>query len=170
MTRKLYIDVDTQLDFVSPAGALYVPGAERILDRIGALNREAIAGGHALIATMDAHTENDPEFAVWPHHCVKGTLGQRKAEATVVAGAQILEKVNVNCFTNPALEAMLAATGAREAIVYGVVTEICVFHAAMGLLERGWGVSVVTSAVRELDIQKRDAFYNDLQSRGGRLL
>jgi nicotinamidase/pyrazinamidase len=167
--KKLYFDVDTQLDFVSPAGALYVPGAEKILDRIGALNREAIAGGHPLIATMDAHTENDPEFQTWPHHCVKGTLGQRKAEATIVAGAQILEKVNVNCFTNPALEAMLAATATKEAIVYGVVTEICVFHAAMGLLQRGWSVSVPENAVMHLDAAKRDAFFTELRSRGGRI-
>jgi nicotinamidase/pyrazinamidase len=167
--KKLYLDVDTQLDFVSPAGALYVPGAEKILHRIGALNREAIAGGHALIATMDAHTENDPEFQIYPHHCVKGTLGQRKAEATIVAGAQILEKVNVNCFTNPALEAMLGATGSKEAIVYGVVTEICVFHAAMGLIDRGWAVSVLTDAVMHLNSEKRDAFFADFRARGGRL-
>jgi len=164
------MDIDTQLDFVSPAGALYVPGAEKLLHRVGQLNREAIAGGHTLIATMDAHTENDLEFETWPHHCIAGTLGQRKAEATIVAGAQILEKVHVNCFTNPALEEMLAATNGREAIVYGVVTEICVFYAAMGLLKRGWQVSVVGDAVKALDLTKRDSFFFELRRRGGRIL
>ena len=27
---KLYFDIDTQIDFLFPAGALYVPGAERL--------------------------------------------------------------------------------------------------------------------------------------------
>ena len=33
---------------------------------------------------MDAHAENDPEFAIWPPHCVAGTHGQHKAEATLL--------------------------------------------------------------------------------------
>ena len=36
-----FFDVDTQLDFVLPAGALYVPGAESILPAVVRLNRWA---------------------------------------------------------------------------------------------------------------------------------
>ena len=35
---KLYFDIDTQIDFMFPAGALYVPGAEKLLPRIAQLN------------------------------------------------------------------------------------------------------------------------------------
>ena len=35
----VYMDVDTQLDFLCPAGALYVPGAETIVETVAALNR-----------------------------------------------------------------------------------------------------------------------------------
>ena len=77
----VFIDVDSQLDFLYPAGALYVPGAERIVPAIARLNRYAAANGIPVISTTDAHTENDPEFKTWPHHCVAGTTGQRKAEA-----------------------------------------------------------------------------------------
>ena len=62
--ETVFFDVDTQLDFMYPAGALYVPGAETIVEQIAALNRFAGAQGIPLVSTMDAHTENDPEFRV----------------------------------------------------------------------------------------------------------
>ena len=39
--KTAFFDVDTQIDFLYPAGALYVPGAERIVPAIAALNRYA---------------------------------------------------------------------------------------------------------------------------------
>ena len=69
---KAFFDIDTQIDFVYPAGALYVPGAEGILPIVRELNRRA----PVLISTMDAHTEDDPEFKIYPPHCVVGTSGQ----------------------------------------------------------------------------------------------
>ena len=75
----LFIDVDTQLDFLYPAGALYVPGAERLIPALGHLTRYAAGHRIPLVSTVDAHTENDPEFQSWPKHCVAGAAGQHKA-------------------------------------------------------------------------------------------
>ena len=61
-----------------------MPGAERIVPAIARLNRFAAAHGIPVVSTTDAHAEDDPEFAAWPPHCVAGTLGQRKAEATLL--------------------------------------------------------------------------------------
>jgi len=69
----VFFDVDTQLDFLLPAGALYAPGAERIIPTIARLNRWAGEHSIAVVSTMDAHAENDPEFARWRPHCVVGT-------------------------------------------------------------------------------------------------
>src|SRR5260370_15357156 len=79
-----FFDIDSQLDFLYPAGALYVPKAERIVPAIARLNRYAAQHGIPVVSTTDAHTEDDPEFKIWPHHCVAGTHGQRKAEATLL--------------------------------------------------------------------------------------
>jgi nicotinamidase/pyrazinamidase len=166
---KLYVDVDTQMDFVFPAGALYVPGAEAILARVGELNREAVSSGAKLVTTMDAHTEDDLEFQTWPHHCVKGTLGARKPDVTLTAGANILEKRHVNCFTNPVLEQWLREWRIQEAVVYGVVSEICVQNAAIGLFERGVKVTLETSAMKELNAKSRDLFFEEVRARGGTL-
>ena len=44
--KTVFFDVDTQLDFLYPAGALYVPGAERIVPAIARLNRFAARARH----------------------------------------------------------------------------------------------------------------------------
>ena len=65
--KTVFIDVDTQLDFLYPAGALYVPGAERICPRSRTSTATPRAHGIPVVSTTDAHTENDPEFQSWPH-------------------------------------------------------------------------------------------------------
>src|SRR6267378_8323038 len=78
--KTVYFDIDTQIDFVYPAGALYAPGAERVVPAIAELNRRA----PLVISTMDAHSEDDPEFQIYPHHCVLGTAGQQKPSVTLL--------------------------------------------------------------------------------------
>src|ERR1041385_5470124 len=129
-----FFDIDTQIHFCFPAGALYAYGAERILPNVAALNRYAAANGIPVISTMDAHTEDDPEFGQWPHHCVAGTHGQQKAASTLlekrvvvtntraafeIGGAQqvLLEKQTVNCFDCLNLAALLDRLGAERYVV-----------------------------------------------------
>lgn len=152
--KTVFVDVDTQIDFLYPAGALYVPGAERLLPALETLTRYAGARGIPLLSTVDAHAENDPEFRDWPPHCVAGTAGQQKPQQTLldkrvrvpnvaaeysVDGARqiILETAAIDCFTNPNLPGLLAHLDAERYVVYGVVTEYCVRCAAMGLLATG---------------------------------
>jgi nicotinamidase/pyrazinamidase len=163
-----FVDVDTQLDFLYPAGALYVPGAERIVPAVARLNRYAAAQGIPVISTTDAHTEDDPEFHTWPHHCVAGTWGQRKAEATLLAkrvvvpnrpcdlafggaGQIVVEKQTVDAFQAPNMGRAIERLAADRFVVYGVVTEICVLYAVRGLLKLGKAVTVVTDAVETLN-------------------
>src|ERR1017187_8037572 len=81
---KAFLDIDTQLDFMVPAGALYVPGAELILPKVAELNRSAAANGIPVISTTCAHTEDAAEFKQWPPHCVAGTFGQQKPAVTLL--------------------------------------------------------------------------------------
>ena len=164
--KTVFFDVDTQIDFLYPSGALYVPGAERLIPAIAKLNRSA----PALISTVDAHSEDDPEFKMYPPHCVAGTLGQRKPSDTLVPGQRLLEKQSTNCFTAPGLPGLLAEFGAERYVVYGVVTEICVMHAALGLLKTGKRVEIVSNAVRALNEAAARAFFGDFQASGGYLI
>ena len=182
--KTVFFDVDTQLDFLCPSGALYVPGAKLVVPRIAQLNRHAAGNGIPVISTVDAHAEDDVEFKSWPHHCVAGTLGQRKAETTLlegrvvvpnrtgaidIAGARqiVLEKQTVNAFETVTLAAVLDELRADRFVVYGVVTEICVLWAVRGLLKAGKHVTVVADAIQELDGAAREQAFDEIRSGGG---
>src|SRR5690242_13030008 len=82
--NTVFIDVDTQLDFLCPAGALSAPGAEKIAPTLAALTRYAAAHDIKIVSTVDAHAENDPEFKIWKPHCVAGTAGQQKISSSLL--------------------------------------------------------------------------------------
>ena len=168
--NTVFFDVDTQLDFLYPAGALYVPGAETLLPALTRLTDFAASHALPIISTMDAHSADDPEFKAWPHHCVAGALGQRKPQATLLGtrGHQyFIEKQHVNCFTSAALMPLLAQLQADHYVVYGVVTEICVRHALRGLLATGKRVTVLADAIKELDPAAAQATLDELVAAGG---
>jgi len=165
--NAVFIDVDTQLDFLYPAGALYVPGAELLIPTLAHLTRYAAAHSVPLVSTVDAHAENDPEFRTWPKHCVAGSTGQHKSEATLLAGRltvpnraghiaiegapqMIVEKQTVDAFQTHTFARVVQALDPERIVVYGVVTEICVLFAVRGLLRFGKPITVVTDAMREL--------------------
>jgi nicotinamidase-related amidase len=118
---------------------------------------------------MDAHSEDDPEFQIYPHHCVVGTTGQHKPAITLRDGQVIVEKQKLDCFSSPHLEPLLAQLNANRYVVYGVVTEICVRYAAFGLLKTGKLVEVVTDAVKALDEQAANEMFREFTAAGGRL-
>jgi nicotinamidase/pyrazinamidase len=158
--KIVFLDVDTQIDFLYPAGALYVPGAERIVPAVARLNRYASENGIPLYSTVDAHAENDPEFAVWPPHCVAGTTGQAKP-ASLMTGQTVIEKQTVNTYE------VLGGLEGDRFVVYGVVAEICVKHAAMGLLGAGKRVEIVIDAIKELTSDARAAMLAAFTAAGG---
>ena len=180
----VFVDVDTQLDFLYPAGALYVPGAELIVPAVERLNRYAAAHGIPVLSTADAHAEDDPEFAQWPPHCIAGAAGQHKAAATLLdqrvvvpnrdcgfalEGAQqiIVEKQSVDVFQARNLARVLEALNADRFVVYGVVTEICVASAARGLLAMKKAVVVVAGAIKELRSEEAARTFDEIRSLGG---
>ena len=184
--KTVYFDIDTQIDFMYPSGALYVPGAENIVATIARLNHHAAANGIVVVSDMCAHSENDPEFRDWPPHCVVGTTGQLKPQSTMLAkraivpncpadidveGAEqiILEKQELNLLTNPNFKRLLELLRADEYVVYGVVTEYCVSYASLGLLDTGRPVTLLTDAIRSLREEDAARTIQAFTTRGGRL-
>jgi nicotinamidase/pyrazinamidase len=181
-------DVDTQNDFLLPVGALYVPGAEKLIRTFERIYELARQRSIPVIATADAHTERDPEFAVWPPHCVAGTLGQAKIPGTLLAGGAtvrnganpaafpgapqiVVEKQTVDMFQTATLRRVLTAQPAERYVVFGVVTEICVWYAVRGLREMGQTVDVVTDAVASLDPNgKGRAALDEMAALGARFI
>ncbi len=135
---------------------------------------------------MGRHEENDPEFKHGPRHCIAGTAGQIKPQSTLrakriviptaptdlaIEGAEqiILEKQQLNLFTNPNLPRLLELLEADEYVVYGVVTEYCVQHAALGLLGTGKPVTLITDAIQSLSQEASERMFQAFAAGGGKL-
>jgi nicotinamidase/pyrazinamidase len=182
--KTVFFDIDTQIDFVFPAGALYAPGAEKIIPTVAKLNHHAAKHRIPLVSTMDAHSENDPEFRDWPHHCVVDTMGQQKPAATLLeqriilpnsprtvelSDQILLEKQTFSALSNCNFAHLLELLGADRYVVYGVVTEVCVKFAAFGLLGTGKRVEIVTDAICALDEKKGAEVLAEFTAAGGHL-
>lgn len=183
--------VDMQRDFMLPGGALYVPGAERLIPNIKKLVALARQGKAPLISSACQHTADDPEFKTFPPHCVRGTRGAELIPEAQVDGLLrvpndsgfalpkdvlqcpqvLLEKQVLDVFQNPHAAEIVELHGWDAAFfVFGVVTEYCVRLAAKGLLERGRRVAVVSDAVETLKTDQGAQTTAELCARGARLI
>jgi nicotinamidase/pyrazinamidase len=195
VAKIIFWEVDTQVDFMSPEGKLYVPGSEKIIPNIKRLVNEARDERVFLISSGDAHSPDDPEFSRFPPHCVKGTPGAQiipeglsKNHLTIPNDSSfalprdllnyrqiVLEKQTLDVFDNPKTAEVIArlndALGAGiEYVVFGVVTEYCVRCAAKGLLDRGCNVAIVVDAIETLKPEEGCATLDELKALGARLV
>ena len=187
--QVVFFDIDTQVDFMRPDGKLYVPGAEQIVPNLAKLMSFARERGAPVISSADAHTPDDPEFAIWPPHCVIGTPGQRRiaetqfADAVVVPSQPgafvppaewprqiIIEKPTYDTAANPNFDAILRALGPRRAVVFGVATEYCVRADVLALRERGFPVDLVVDAIKPITEAGGRKAIEEMKATGVRLV
>jgi nicotinamidase/pyrazinamidase len=187
----IFWQVDAQEDFMKPGGKLYVPGAEKLLPNLRRLTDAARSGRVFLVSHGCIHELNDPEFAQFPPHCIRGSAGSKLvpealAEKFITIANEstaklpddlsqhqqiILEKQTLDIFQIHHAESLLARLPRdAEFIVFGVVTEYCVRFAAKGLLERGRRVSVVRDAIETLNPQESKRTLDELTAAGARLI
>jgi nicotinamidase/pyrazinamidase len=188
--ESIFWEVDVQYDFMLPGGKLYVPGAEKLLPNICRLTDAARQGEVFLVSHGCFHAPDDPEFKIFPPHCVKGTTGADlvpEALAETVARVPndaaaklpedlskyqqiLLEKQTLNIFESRHADALVQRLGSQaEFVVFGVVTEYCVSFAVKGLLERGRRVAVVQDAVETLKLDDGQKTIAELEQLGARL-
>ena len=187
----IFWEVDVQRDFMLPGGKLYVPGAEKLLPNIKRLTDAARQGKTFLVSHGDFHTPNDPEFKIFPPHCVKGTSGSdlvpeaitdkvlqvpNEPDATLpddlsVYQQILLEKQTLSIFESRHADRLVEKLGNHaEFVVFGVVTEYCVSFAVKGLLERGRRVAVVQDAIETLKKEDGEKSVAEFQQMGARLI
>ena len=189
--KVVFWEVDTQADFMLPGGKLYVPGAERLLPNIRRLTDAARQGRVLLVSHGCYHTKDDPEFQIFPPHCIKGTAGsayvpEALAEKVVTVPndpaatlprdlseyQQVhLEKQTLDIFESRHAAELVKRFGEdAEFVVFGVVTEYCVRLAAKGLLERGHRVSIVKDAIETLKAEEGQRTVAELKSLGAKFI
>ncbi len=165
----IFVDVDTQHDFMDPTGRLFVPGADQIVPNLKRLIHTARARHIPVFSTADNHAPDDPEFREFPPHCVRGTAGQRKLRETLLDHRIVVEphdtfpdpaslpalhdqiifhKAAIDVFHNANLGRLVDAIEVGRYVVFGVATDYCIRTAALGLLHRNCLVTIVSDAVR----------------------
>ena len=185
--KAVFIDIDTQFDFMNPNGNLYVKNAEKIVPNIKKLIDFALKNKIPILASVDAHKENDPEFENFPPHCVKGTSGYEKIPETRVSNCEIvenkpqevevspekeiiIEKQVFSLFDNVNFDRILKKLGRSIAVIFGVATEYCVRASALGFLERGYEVFIVTDAIKEISEEEGKKALEELKNKGAKLI
>lgn len=147
------IVVDMLRGFLEEGSPLYCGACARaIIPRVVALLTEETAKGSAVFFVADHHTPDDPEFKVFPPHCVTGT-----AEAELIpelhkfAEGTIIPKRRYSGFFDTNLESILRQLGPEKLIICGVCTDICVLHTVADARNRDYCVEVPINCVASFD-------------------
>ncbi len=186
-TKTVFIDVNTQRDFLDADGALYIAGADEIIANLAALFEYARDQSIPVISSVDVHAPDDPEFVGSTPHCVKDTPGCEKIDCTLLAtalnvadgedvadlrlllierGQIVIEKPVLDMFHAPPATTLIAQLDSDCFVVFGVATDFGIRDAVEGLLARGGNVVLVIDAIRAVDPAKGSQLIADWTTRG----
>ena len=183
--KTVFVDIDTQFDFMNPNGALYVPDAENIIDNIKRLFDYAKEHKIKILSSTDAHQVDDPEFKLFPPHCVKDTPGNQKIEASTCKDNIIIENIEqditesmldheqiivesqtFDIFESINTDEIVKKLDAHNYVVFGVATDYCVKEAVLGLLKYGYNVSLVTDATKAITKEGKEEALKEMKDAG----
>ena len=76
----------------------------------------------------------------------------------------------INAWDNEEFVAAVKATGRKQLIIAGIVTEVCVAFPALSALEEGYEVFVVTDASGSLNTTSREAAWTRMTNAGAQMM
>ena len=183
--ETVFVDIDTQFDFMNPNGALYVPDAENIIDNIKRLFDYAKEHKIKILSSTDAHQVDDPEFKLFPPHCIKDTPGNQKIEASTCKDNIIIENIEqditesmldheqiivesqtFDIFESINTDEIVKKLDAHNYVVFGVAADYCVKEAVLGLLKYGYNVSLVTDATKAITKEGKEEALKEMKDAG----
>ncbi|QTA37867.1 cysteine hydrolase [Thermosipho ferrireducens] len=153
---KALLIIDVQNDFATPKGSLYFKGAENVIDPIKKLILKFKEKELPIFYTQDWHLQNDPEFNIWPQHCVENTPGAEivddiKKVLENYDKAFSIKKTRYSAFYNTNFDKMLKELNITEIDVVGLVTNICVLFTVEELRNRQIETNVYKNCVASYD-------------------
>ena len=188
-----FFDIDTQHDFLDSDGALSVPDAETIKPNLERLLKVAGERQIATISSRCAHESDDPEFQIFPPHCIEGTRGAERVFAELPALARheiavdapadprariepghhyVVKKKVFDLFSNAWLDGLRQRGEFKDqpCVVFGVATDYCVRCCALGLAEAGARVMVVEDAIRGVAPETTARTLDEMRAAGVELI
>jgi len=156
--RRALLVIDMLNGFLDPKGSLYCGDDSRaIIPYIRRRTRAYARRGEPVIFACDRHAPDDPEFRLYPAHCVKGTWeAEMIPELPVPEGAHVVAKATLSSFYKTRLEGLLARLAPDEVEVVGVCTNICIYSAVADLVVRGYRVRVPRRGVATFDARAHE--------------
>ncbi|MCV2863311.1 bifunctional nicotinamidase/pyrazinamidase [Defluviimonas sp. WL0075] len=174
------IAIDIQYDFC-PGGALAVTGGDEIIPEVNALmdsfqvrvltqdwhpaNHSSFAANHPGAAPFSVVDMPYGPQVLWPVHCVQGTSGAAFHAGLRTAPADLILRkgfrASIDSYsaffendqsTPTGLEGYLRTRGVSHVTLVGLATDFCVAYSAIDAARLGFGVTVIESACRAIDL------------------
>ena len=125
--------------------------ARRIIPNIQHLLEQELANGSKVFFLCDHHTPDDPEFKMFPPHCIAGTIEAEVIPELARYEGEVIPKKTFSSFFGTPLEEKLSQLKPDKLIVCGVCTHICVMYAVADARIRGYEVEVPVDCVTSFD-------------------
>jgi nicotinate phosphoribosyltransferase len=121
-----------------------IPNIQKLLD-------QEIKQGAKVFYLCDNHTPDDPEFKLFPPHCIEGTPEAELIPELSQHPGEIIPKKHYSAFYDTPLEQKLKELNPETLVVCGVCTNICVMHTVADARNRGYQVEVPVDCVASFD-------------------
>jgi nicotinamidase-related amidase len=166
--RAAVLLVDLQVDFLADDGRL--PIARDQVDGLIAASNALARSGAEVVHVVNAF----PPGAWFLNRlrrgaAIAGTAGAAIDPRIVPVDGAVVPKAQRDAFSNPALDARLAAGAIGRLIVAGVMAEACVRATVAGALLRGYDVTVAADAVGSRRARARAAALRSMARLGARV-
>jgi len=150
---NVVIAADVVRGFLEEGHPLYCgDAARRIIPNIQQLLEREMAQGSKVFYVCDHHDPDDPEFKMFPPHCIADTPETELIPEVGQYPGEIVLKNRYSAFWGTTLEEKLKALRPQKLIICGVCTDICVLYTASDALNRGYKVEVPVDCVASFDI------------------
>lgn len=164
--------VDVQVDFCE-GGALPVPKGDLVVPVMNRYIQLFHRLACPIFASRDWHPADSEHFKIhgglWPVHCVQGSGGARfhpelmlPDEAIVISAGTERTEDGYSSFEGAGDDGtpfadLLRRMGVERLYVGGLATDYCVKESALDALRQGFGVTLLTDAIRGIDLRHGDS-------------
>ena len=156
---RVILVIDMLRGFLEPGYPLYSGArARNIIPSVQRLLEQATRAGAKLLYLCDHHKPDDPEFKLFPPHCIEGTPEAEIIPELSRYPGEIIPKRSFSGFYDTPLEEKLKSLTplwegkpSPTIVVCGVCTDICVLHTVADARNRGYEVEVPVDCVASFD-------------------
>lgn len=148
MKKEVVLVVDMLKGFLESGYSLFCgENSRNIIPKVSQLLEKKTAEGAAVLFLCDSHQEEDPEFSIYPAHCIRGTQEAEIIDELSSYPGTIIPKTTLSGFYQTDLDSRLIELSPERVIVVGVCTDICIQYVVADLKVRGYEVIVPEECV-----------------------